>query len=48
MAKRKNRGRKMTWDEAIREAAEKTYPVLVRLREYDLKHERDKLVNRSC
>ncbi len=37
MAKRKNRKKKMTWDEAIKEAAEKTYPILVKLREYDLK-----------
>ncbi len=40
MAKEKSRGKKMTWEEAIREAAEKTYPILVKLREYDLKHER--------
>jgi hypothetical protein len=39
MAKAKARKKKITWKKAIEEAVKETYPVLVKLREYDLKRE---------
>ncbi len=42
MVKKKIKKKILTWEEALGKAIDDIYPVLVKLREYDLKHERVK------